>query len=44
MDNLTIGRNIAKFRKLKDIKAFDMAERLGLKEATYTKYERGKPQ
>jgi transcriptional regulator with XRE-family HTH domain len=41
MDNLTIGQNIAKFRKLKDIKAFDMAERLGLKEATYTKYERG---
>lgn len=41
MDNLTIGQNIAKFRKLKDIKAFDMAERLGLKEAAYTKYERG---
>lgn len=41
MDSLTIGQNIAKFRKLKDIKAFDMAERLGMKEATYTKYERG---
>jgi len=41
MDNLTIGQNIAKFRKLKDFKAFDIAERLGMKEATYTKYERG---
>jgi transcriptional regulator with XRE-family HTH domain len=41
MDSLTIGQNIAKFRKLKDIKAFDMAERLGMKEAAYTKYERG---
>lgn len=41
MDNLTIGQNIAKFRKLKDIKAFDMADRLGMKEAAYTKYERG---
>lgn len=41
MDNLTIGRNIAKFRRLKDIKAFDMAERMNMKEATYTKYERG---
>ncbi len=41
MDNITISQNIAKFRKLKDIKAFDMAERLKMKEATYTKYERG---
>jgi transcriptional regulator with XRE-family HTH domain len=29
------------FRKIRGIKAFDMAERLGIKEATYTKYERG---
>ena len=41
MDNKTIGRNIATFRKLKEIKAFDMAERLQMKETTYTKYERG---
>lgn len=41
MDSLTIGQNIAKFRKLKDFKAFDVAEQLGMKEATYTKYERG---
>jgi transcriptional regulator with XRE-family HTH domain len=29
------------FRKIRGIKAFDMADRLGMKEATYTKYERG---
>jgi len=41
LDNLIVGHNIAKYRKLKDIKAHDMAELLGMKEATYTKYERG---
>lgn len=41
LDNLTTGQNIASIRKLKDIKASDMASRLGLSEAAYTKYERG---
>lgn len=41
MDNITIGHTIAKLRKLKDIKAHDIATQLGMKEATYTKYERG---
>lgn len=41
LDNLTIGQNIASIRKLKDIKASDMANRLGLSAAAYTKYERG---
>ena len=41
LDNLTIAQNIASIRKLKDIKASDMASRLGLSEAAYTKYERG---
>jgi transcriptional regulator with XRE-family HTH domain len=41
LENETIGRNISMFRKIRGIKAFDMAERLGIKEATYTKYERG---
>ncbi len=41
MDNITIGHTIAKIRKLKDIKAYDIATQLGMKEATYTKYERG---
>jgi len=41
LDNLSVGQNIAKFRKLKDLKASDVAKRLGLTEASYTKYERG---
>ncbi len=41
LDNLMVGQNIAKFRKLKDLKAYDVAEQLGMKETTYTKYERG---
>lgn len=41
LDNYTIGQNIARYRKLKEIKASDLASRIGLKEAAYTKYERG---
>ena len=41
LDNKIIGRNLAKFRQLKDIKAADLAERIGMKEGAYTKYERG---
>ena len=41
MDNATVGRNISKFRMLKDMKAAEMAEKLGMAESTYTKYERG---
>lgn len=41
MDNFSVGHNIAKFRKIRDIKATDMATQLGMKEAAYTKYERG---
>lgn len=41
LENEAIGRNISMFRKVRGIKAFDMAERLGMKEGTYTKYERG---
>jgi transcriptional regulator with XRE-family HTH domain len=41
LENKLIGRNLAKFRKMADIKAADLAERIGLKEAAYTKYERG---
>ena len=44
LDNKIIGRNLAKFRTLKDIKASDMAERIGMKEGAYTKYERGESQ
>lgn len=41
LNNKIIGRNLAKFRKLKDVKAADLAERIGMKEAAYTRYERG---
>ncbi len=41
MNNSLVGKNIAKFRKLRDLKASEVAERLGLKEGAYTKYERG---
>lgn len=41
LENKTIGRNFSIFRKLRDRKAMEVADFLGLKEATYTKYERG---
>ena len=41
IDSKTIGQNIARVRKLKEIKAATMAVQLKMKEATYTKYERG---
>jgi len=41
LENEAIGHNISMFRKMRGIKAFDMAARLGMKEAGYTKYERG---
>ena len=44
LENKNIGRNLATFRKLRDRKAMEVAEHLGLKEAAYTKYERGESQ
>lgn len=41
LENKTIGRNLSLYRKIRGIKATDMAERLGLKESSYTRYERG---
>ena len=41
LESKTIGRNISIYRKIRDIKASDMADRIGMKETTYTKYERG---
>ncbi|MFC4875036.1 helix-turn-helix domain-containing protein [Negadavirga shengliensis] len=41
LENKNIGRNLSTFRKLRDKKALEVAEYLGVKEATYTKYERG---
>ncbi len=41
LDNKKIGHKIYIQRKIAGLKAFDVAERLGIKEAAYTKYERG---
>ena len=41
LENKTIGRNLYKFRKVKEKKAAEVAEYIGITEAAYTKYERG---
>jgi transcriptional regulator with XRE-family HTH domain len=41
INNKSVGRNLAKFRMMRDMKAADLAERIGLKEDAYAKYERG---
>lgn len=41
LENKAIGRNISRFRKFRDKKAFEVAEYIGIGEAAYTKYERG---
>ena len=44
LENKTIGRNLYKFRKIKDKKAAELADYIGITEAAYTKYERGETQ
>jgi transcriptional regulator with XRE-family HTH domain len=41
LENSAIGHNIAMYRRIRGMKALEMAQRLGLKEAAYTRYERG---
>ena len=41
LENKKIGRNLALYRKMRDKKALEVAEHLGMSEAAYTKYERG---
>jgi transcriptional regulator with XRE-family HTH domain len=41
LNNKVVGHNIALYRAAKDKKAHDIADCLGMKEATYSKYERG---
>ncbi len=41
LENKTIGRNIARYRKFRDKIAVEVADRLGISESAYTKYERG---
>lgn len=44
LENSAIGKNITLYRKIKGVKALEVAEKLGLKEAAYTRYERGEGQ
>jgi transcriptional regulator with XRE-family HTH domain len=41
LENNAIGRNISMYRKIRGVKAVEVAKKLGLKEAAYTRYERG---
>lgn len=41
LENKTIGRNLYKYRMLRDVKASEIAEHIGISESQYTKYERG---
>src|ERR1700733_5000478 len=41
LENKTIGRNLYRIRKIREVKAFDVAKYAGIGEAAYTKYERG---
>lgn len=41
LDNKKIGHKIYIQRKIAGLKAFDVAEQLDIREAAYTKYERG---
>jgi transcriptional regulator with XRE-family HTH domain len=41
LENKTIGRNMSLYRKIRGVKAMEVAEGLGIKEAAYTRYERG---
>jgi transcriptional regulator with XRE-family HTH domain len=41
LESRTIGKNISMYRKIRGVKASDIAERLGISESSYTRYERG---
>lgn len=41
LENKKIGRNFSMFRKIRDKKATEVANYIGIGEAAYTKYERG---
>lgn len=41
LENKTIGRNLSVYRKIRGLKAADVADQLGIKESSYTRYERG---
>ncbi|MFM9840543.1 MAG: helix-turn-helix domain-containing protein [Cyclobacteriaceae bacterium] len=41
LEKSAIGRNISLYRKMRGVKAKEVAEKLGIGEAAYTRYERG---
>ncbi|WP_127125099.1 helix-turn-helix domain-containing protein [Pseudoflavitalea rhizosphaerae] len=41
LENKMVGRNLYKIRKIREKKAADVADHIGITEAAYTKYERG---
>lgn len=41
LENKTVGRNLYRYRKIKDKKAAEVAKFIGIGEPAYTKYERG---
>ncbi len=41
LENKAIGRNFAIFRKVRDMKASEVAQYIGISETAYGKYERG---
>lgn len=44
LENSRIGKNIMNFRRIREKKASEVAQYLGISEAAYTKYERGESQ
>jgi transcriptional regulator with XRE-family HTH domain len=44
LENKTIGRNLYKYRKIREKKASEVADYIGISESAYTKYERGESQ
>lgn len=44
LENARIGKNIMNFRRIREKKASEVAQHLGISEAAYTKYERGESQ
>jgi len=41
LENKAIGRNIALYRRIRGMKATDVAEKLDISESSYSRYERG---
>lgn len=41
LENKAIDKNISMYRKIRGMKASEVAERLGIKESSYSNYERG---